>query len=176
MKTKFRLFGLLLFTLVVLNCAKEDVSALDENSSLNEQLATLILQKTNKIRTDQGLTALIQNDEMDALAKFHSDNMVKEGFFDHTDHEGNSPSDRADNAGYGWSRIAENIVYVPWFENVSGCGDTRSAEALSACMVEGWRNSPGHYANMIGDYVQLGVGVSFTQDSIAYATQVFRTP
>ena len=73
-------------------------------------------------------------------------------------------------------RIAENIGQVPWFENVNGCGDTRSAEVISDCVVEGWRNSPGHYANMIGDFEELGVGVAFTKDSIAYFTQVFRTP
>ena len=63
----------------------------------------------------------------------------------------------------------------PWFENVSSCGDTRRAEAIAECVVEGWKNSPGHYANMIGDFVELGVGVAFTKDSVAYFTQVFRT-
>jgi uncharacterized protein YkwD len=29
---------------------------------------------------------------------------------------------------------------------------------------------------MIGDFEELGVGVAFTKDSIAYFTQVFRTP
>ena len=123
----------------------------------------------------QGLKDLLQDDEMDALASLHSENMITYDFFDHVDHEGKSPSERADDLDFVWSSIAENIGYIPWFENVIGCGDTRSAEAIAECVVEGWRNSPGHYTNMIGDFDELGVGVAFTQDSTAYFTQVFRT-
>ena len=119
---------------------------------------------------------MTQNDDMDQLAELHSLNMIEFNFFDHVDHQNKSPSQRADDLNFEWRRIAENIGYVPWFENVVGCGDTRSAESISECVVEGWRNSPGHYANMIGEFNQLGVGVSFTNDSIAYFTQVFRVP
>jgi uncharacterized protein YkwD len=101
--------------------------------------------------------------------------MINFDFFSHTDHQGKSPSNRADDLNYAWTRIAENIAYTPWFENVTGCGDTRSAESIAECVVEGWKNSPGHFANMIGDFKELGVGVVFTKDSVAYFTQVFRT-
>ncbi|MGY8923345.1 MAG: CAP domain-containing protein, partial [Flavobacteriales bacterium] len=124
----------------------------------------------------QGKSVLIQNDEMDVLATLHSKNMTTYAFFDHVDHENKAPSDRANDLSFSWSSIAENIGQVPWFENVSSCGDTRSAEAISSCVVEGWKNSPGHYTNMIGDYSELGVGVAFTKDSIAFFTQVFRNP
>ena len=102
--------------------------------------------------------------------------MVLYDFFDHVDHEAKTPAERADDLSYSWTSIAENIGQVPWFENVSGCGDTRSAEAISSCVVEGWENSPGHYTNMIGDYAELGVGITFTKDSLAFFTQVFRNP
>ena len=119
---------------------------------------------------------MAQNDDMDQLAQLHSNNMVEYNFYSHVDHQGKSPSQRADDLNFGWRRIAENIAQVPWHENVLKCGNTRSAESISECVVEGWRNSPGHYANMIGEFNQLGVGVAFTNDSIAYFTQVFRVP
>ena len=119
---------------------------------------------------------MAQNDDMDQLAQLHSDNMVEHNFYSHVDHQGKSPSQRADDSNFEWRRIAENIAQVPWHENVLKCGNTRSAESISECVVEGWRNSPGHYANMIGEFDQLGVGVAFTNDSIAYFTQVFRVP
>ena len=172
----FQRMLLFFFMISLLSCSKdadeETLSALNTK----EQIAEQILIKTNAIRRANGLTDLTQNDEMDQLAGLHSENMITFNFFDHVDHENKSPSDRADDLNYGWSRIAENIGQVPWFENVNGCGDTRSAEVISDCVVEGWRNSPGHYANMIGDFEELGVGVAFTKDSIAYFTQVFRTP
>ncbi len=175
LNTAFKMtFYILIFFFI--SCEKENSELLGINLSLKQQIAQKILVKTNAIREKQGLSGLQQNDDMDELAQLHSVNMVTYDFFDHVDHENKSPSDRADDLSFGWSSIAENIGFVPWFENVTGCGDTRSAEAISQCVVEGWRNSPGHYANMIGDFNELGIGVSFTKDSIAYFTQVFRIP
>ena len=146
------------------------------DSSLQQMITQKIFEKTNAIRTSRGLSELAQNDDMDQLAQLHSDNMVEHNFYSHIDHQGKSPSQRADDLNFEWRRIAENIAQVPWHENVLKCGNTRSAESISECVVEGWRNSPGHYANMIGEFDQLGVGVAFTNDSIAYFTQVFRVP
>tara|TARA_X000001036_G_scaffold434261_1_gene473334 strand:- start:971 stop:1525 length:555 start_codon:yes stop_codon:yes gene_type:complete len=169
-------FFTILFASFIVSCSSEPLPTnIDSTESLNQEIALKILSKTNKIRNEQELTDLVQDEEMDVLATLHSKNMIDYDFFDHTDHQGKSPSDRASDLNYGYSRLAENIGYVPWVQNVSGCGDTRSAETIAECVVEGWKNSPGHYANMIGDYVELGVGVAFTKDSIAYFTQVFRT-
>jgi uncharacterized protein YkwD len=166
-------FVLIVFTLM--SCTK-DSDAQETNLALNKEIAQKILEKTNEIRKSQGKLSLVQNDEMDALATLHSENMVTYDFFDHVDHEGKTPAKRADALSYSWTSIAENIGQVPWFENVSGCGDTRSAEAISSCVVAGWENSPGHYTNMIGDYAELGVDIAFTKDSLAFFTQVFRNP
>ena len=171
----FKMVSIIL-TFFLISCEKETSEVLDTELSLKQQIAQKILAKTNTIREDLGLSRLQQNDNMDELAEIHSINMVSFDFFDHVDHENKSPSDRADDLNFSWSSIAENIGFVPWFENVTGCGDTRSAEAISQCVVEGWRNSPGHYANMVGEFNELGVGIAFTQDSIAYFTQVFRIP
>lgn len=172
----FRILVIVLFSFFFFTCSKDGVEEESvESLSLKESIAVKILSKTNTIRNTQGLTDLIQDHEMDVLATLHSENMIEHDFFDHLDHQDKSPSDRANDLNYGFSSLGENIGYVPWFENVSGCGDTRSAEAIAECVVEGWKNSPGHYANMIGDFVELGVGVAFTQDSVAYFTQVFRT-
>jgi len=165
-----------LIACLILACSKGDA---EENTistdDLNKVIAEKILAKTNTIRKSEGLDNLIQDDEMDVLATLHSENMINFDFFSHTDHQGKSPSNRANDLNYAWTRIAENIAYTPWFENVRGCGDTRSAESIAECVVEGWKNSPGHFANMIGDFKELGVGVVFTKDSVAYFTQVFRT-
>ena len=180
------MFFILLFILHI-GCENESITTAVDNFenmelnsgtdlSLQQIIAQKILEKTNAIRTSRGLSELTQNDDMDQLAQLHSDNMVEHNFYSHVDHQGKSPSQRADDLNFEWRRIAENIAQVPWHENVLKCGNTRSAESISECVVEGWRNSPGHYANMIGEFDQLGVGVAFTNDSIAYFTQVFRVP
>jgi len=167
-----------------LGCENDSITTATDNADLNSEIDSSlqqiitqkIFEKTNAIRTSRGLSELTQNDDMDQLAQLHSNNMVEHNFYDHVDHQGKSPSQRADDLNFEWRRIAENIAQVPWHENVLKCGNTRSAESISECVVEGWRNSPGHYANMIGEFDQLGVGVAFTNDSIAYFTQVFRVP
>ncbi len=159
----------------MLACTKEPTSE-TEGAALSSAITQNVFIKTNALRAEKGLAAYKRNEEMDVLGQLHSDNMVEHDFFAHEDHQGASPSDRADALNYSWTTIAENIGYVPWFENVDSCGDTRSAEAIAECMMDGWINSPGHYANLIGNFEQIGIGVTFTRDSILYFTQVFRNP
>ena len=145
-------------------------------------IVTLMVQKTNALRTAKGLAPLQPLDSLHRLAQFHSDNMAREGFYQHVDPQGRTPIDRAKELGIQpWRRvgnrsigIGENIAQVPWFENVSTCGDTRSDEAFAECMVQGWKNSPPHYKNIMGDYKQLGIGLQFNKDNMGLGTQVFR--
>ena len=147
-----------------------------------KEISQLIFEKTNTLRLAKGKTPFKPLDSLNRLAQYHSDNMVAKAFYSHIDPEGLNPVSRAEKLGIqAWRRvgntfigIAENIAQVPWFENVSTCGDTRSAEALADCMVEGWKNSPPHYKNIMGDYVYLGVGIQFDQNKLGFGTQVFR--
>ena len=156
----------------------EPIDSKVENFNLNleEEIAREVYKKTNTLRSEKGLSVFVQTEDMNILSKLHTHNMIKHNFFDHKDHENASPSDRADALDFGWTGIAENIGRVPWFENVTNCGDTRSAKTIVNCMMKGWENSPGHYANLVGDFQQIGIGVEFTKDSIVYFTQVFRNP
>ena len=147
-----------------------------------DEISQLIFEKTNALRLAKGKTPFKPLDSLNRLAQYHSDNMVAKAFYSHVDPEGLNPVSRAEKLGIqAWRRvgntfigIAENIAQVPWFENVSTCGDTRSAEALAECMVEGWKNSPPHYKNIMGDYIYLGVGIQFDENKMGFGTQVFR--
>ena len=158
------------------------ISSLSTAQQDVNQISQLIFEKTNALRLAKGKTPFKPLDSLNQLAQYHSDNMVAKGFYSHVDPEGLNPVSRAEKLGIqAWRRvgnafigIAENIAQVPWFENVVSCGDTRSAEALAECMVEGWKNSPPHYKNIMGDYVYLGVGIQFNKDKMGFGTQVFR--
>ena len=164
----FFLFGLISFFVT----AQRDV----------DEISQLIFEKTNALRLAKGKTPFKPLDSLNRMAQYHSDNMVAKAFYSHVDPEGLNPVSRAEKLGIqAWRRvgntfigIAENIAQVPWFENVSTCGDTRSAEALAECMVEGWKNSPPHYKNIMGDYIYLGVGIQFDENKMGFGTQVFR--
>ena len=147
-----------------------------------DEITRLIFEKTNALRLEKGKTPFKPLDSLNQLAQYHSVNMVEKSFYSHVDPEGLTPVTRAEKLGIQpWRRvgntfigIAENIAKVPWFESVLGCGDTRSSEAFANCMVEGWKNSPPHYKNMMGDFIYLGVGICFNENKTGFGTQVFR--
>ena len=173
-KYSIRLFLTSLWTLFSLTSVftQEDV----------EQMRQMIFEKTNALRIEKGLSKLIRLDSLMDLAQLHSENMVKHDFYSHVDHLGRNPVERAEKyklkawvrKGNRFSGIAENIAQTPWFENVKGCGDTRSPESLAECMVSGWKNSPPHYKNILGDFTHFGVGLYFDEKGMGFGTQNFR--
>ena len=141
-----------------------------------------IFDKTNALRTEKGLPELQWNSDLMFLAQTHSENMVNHQFYAHTDHLGRSVIQRAEAMGIqDWVEqdnlmigISENIAQVPQYIRVSDCGDTRTDEAYSSCMVDGWRDSPPHYANILGDFTELGVGLAFDERGMGFGTLNFR--
>lgn len=146
------------------------------------RMRQLIFEKTNALRAEKGLPKLERLDSLMDLAQLHSENMVNHDFYAHVDHLGQNPVERAEKynvkawvrKGNRFTGIAENIAQTPWFENVRGCGDTRTEEDLAQCMVTGWKNSPPHYKNILGDYTHLGVGLYFDEKGMGFGTQNFR--
>jgi uncharacterized protein YkwD len=107
----------------------------------------MIFEKTNDLSAEKGLAKLLYLDSLMSLAQHHSDNMVKHRFYSHTDHEGLNPITSTKKMGINpWVKkgnqyvgISENIAMTPWFENITGFGDTRSEESFSSCLVQGWK-------------------------------------
>ncbi|PKL76085.1 MAG: hypothetical protein CVV27_12060 [Candidatus Melainabacteria bacterium HGW-Melainabacteria-1] len=121
---------------------------------------------SNVLRAEKDLPPLAQLPELDGLARRHSNNMARQQFFAHQDPEGLSPSARMQTQLPGLLTMGsgENIAM-----RSSGADELTVARAL----VSQWRNSPGHYRNIISpDYLHLGVGIADSGQNI-YATQVF---
>jgi len=105
-----------------------------------------VLDLTNAERLREGLTPLISCTRLHVAAQVHSDAMHEQGFYDHVNpYTGADPGSRAADAGYNWYSIGENAYKSPQ--------SPREA-------VRGWMNSPGHRANILGDYQHLGVGIT----------------
>ena len=128
----------------------------------------------NAARARNGVSPLLRwEDQLSAVARAHSDDMTKRGYFDHENPEGLGPSDRIDRAGYNcWKGshygVAENIT----IELVSP-----SIERMADGAVQSWLNSPGHRTNLLGkQYDRTGIGASFGTwrgYKAVYVTQVF---
>ena len=127
----------------------------------------------NAERARNGRPPLKWEEQLAAVARAHSDDMTRRGYFSHDTPEGLGPSDRIDRAGYScWKGshygVAENIAIETTLDNL----DRTAAEA-----VQGWMNSPGHRTNLLGaQYDRTGIGASFGTwrgYRAVYLTQVF---
>ena len=105
-----------------------------------------VLELVNEERNEFGLHALAWNDRLADAARSHSLDMATQNYFDHNSKDGREFFDRITAEGYRYETCGENIAY--------GYG-------TPAAVMEGWMNSSGHRANILGDrYCDIGIGVA----------------
>jgi uncharacterized protein YkwD len=108
-----------------------------------------VISRVNSERTSHGLPPLALNNSLTEAARAHNQDMILNGFFDHTGSDGSSPAERACAHGYApfdWGEcfVGENIA----------AGYCTPAEVM-----EGWMNSSPHQANILNPaYREIGVG------------------
>ncbi len=116
------------------------------------QIRAAVLCLHNQTRAAKGLPLLRENVKLDKAALGHSNDMVAEGYFDHTTPSGTSFVDRILSAGYvkrdaGWV-LGENLAW--------GTGDLSTPDGV----MTSWMNSPGHKANILKRaYREVGIGI-----------------
>jgi uncharacterized protein YkwD len=95
----------------------------------------------------------------------HSEEMARYAAFDHRGHDGSTPEQRVERAGYGAHRIV---------------GENIAAGAMSPSEVtDGWLASPGHCENIMdGRFTQIGIAYAATSNPEVglYWTQDFAGP
>lgn len=112
--------------------------------SLDSASETKMIEMVNYERTSRGLQALTFDSALREIARSHSEDMFRRGYFSHYSPEGKTVADRALSAGIDFLVIGENLAYAPSLESAH----------------QGLMNSPGHRANILSpDYHKIGVGV-----------------
>lgn len=102
-----------------------------------------MLDLVNKERVSRGLKALVFDERLRTIARVHSEDMFKRGYFSHYSPEGLTVADRASNVGIDFLVIGENLAYAPSLELAH----------------RGLMNSEGHRANILSeDYGKVGIG------------------
>jgi len=100
---------------------------------------------TNEVRTSQGLPPLRYNDKLARAAENKAQHMFTHDYWAHFG-AGKSPWDFILDSGYSYEVAGENLA---------------KGFMYSESVVEGWKNSPTHYANLIRpEYDEVGFGVS----------------
>jgi hypothetical protein len=111
-----------------------------------------ILADTNALRAQNGLAPLAENPAIDAVAQNWANQLGAGATFDHNPSFFSQMPAGADAAG-------ENIA-----------GGFRYTTVVNS----GWAKSPGHLANMLGDYTDIGIGYWESADGrTAFAVQDF---
>jgi uncharacterized protein YkwD len=114
------------------------------------QLESSIGCLINQERTSYGLAPVTPNADLREAALSHSEEMIREGYFEHTSPAGLTFSARIDATGYmrgarSW-QIGENLVW--------GTGPLSTPQAL----VTAWMNSPPHRENLLKPtYREIGI-------------------
>lgn len=109
-----------------------------------------ILADTNALRAAGGLPPLRENSPIDVVAANWSAQMGASGNFIH------NPNYSTQIPG-GWTGAGENIAVGYSYTTV----------------VDAWHHSAGHYANIMGDYTDIGIGYYVTSSGQTYYTQDF---
>ncbi|MBI2019918.1 CvpA family protein [Candidatus Daviesbacteria bacterium] len=127
-------------------------------SEVDETTERAMIDLVNQERTSRGLRALTFDANLREVARAHSEDMFKRGYFSHYSPEGETVADRASKVGIDFLVIGENLAYAPNLELAH----------------RGLMNSEGHRANILSaDYGKIGIGV---MDGGVYGkmyTQVF---
>lgn len=125
--------------------------------SIDAKAEERMLQKVNEARTRAGLSPLTMDRALQRVARKHSEEMFRLGYFSHDSPVSGSPFDRFDRAGIKYFIAGENIAYA---QNVDLAND-------------GLMSSKLHRENMLtSEFEKAGIGVisagiygeMFTQD------------
>ena len=134
----------------------------------------------NSERDMKAIKLLPLDDILSGLARTHSEDMAKRGFFSHTNPEGKGPRARLDAAGYECrNHMGENIYQNNLYSSVTVKGkkttyDWNSLEKIAAGTFKAWIDDPGHRDNILQtDYDRIGIGIAFAADGKVYITAFF---
>ncbi|MEH1889706.1 MAG: CAP domain-containing protein [Nostoc sp.] len=116
-----------------------------------------VFNQINNYRASQGLPTLTRNSAIENQARIHSQNMANGTVpFGHTGF-----SERVRAIGIPYRAAGENVAYNQGYSDPA------------TIAVQGWLKSPGHLANIKGNYDKTGIGVASNSRGEIYFTQIF---
>jgi len=116
-----------------------------------------VLKYTNQFRKSRGLAALEMRNDLNEIARKHSEAMASgRRSFGH--------------GGYSQREAQVKKLIQPFYvmgENVA-YGSLSGKEVVSL-----WKTSTGHRRNMLGNYKYIGIGAARDRRGLIYYTQIF---
>lgn len=124
----------------------------------NKEVCNEVLLYTNKYREEIGRPSLVLDDNLSLVANIRALELAYYNDFSHTRPDGSNVTKLASDLKIKYNAMGENIAYG--YQN-------------SEKVTIGWRNSKGHYENMINsNYNKIGIGlINFNGNT--YWVQIF---
>lgn len=143
------LFGISLLALCLVRIDFRVLVATEQSGSVlayatNVSVSDLAVH-TNTARAQNGLGTLGLNGLLNNSAQTKANDMIARNYWAHNTPDGTQPWWFFTNAGYQYSNAGENLAY--------GFADSSST-------MNGWMNSPGHKANVLGSFTEVGFGIA----------------
>lgn len=140
----------------------------DETSTIDYvAIEDHILELLNDLRQEKNLNALKPNEQLKKASRQRAKE-TKESFA-HTRPDGREMATIFEEPEYEY-------VYQLVGENVGMATYYLDEEGMAELMFDGWKNSPGHYENMVREnFEEISIGVYYDGETL-YAAQLFGTP
>jgi uncharacterized protein YkwD len=152
------------------------------------ELEQRIHELVNQERVRLGLSPLVWNPILNKVARLHSQDMARRGYFGHNSPEGHDLSYRYAHQGFVCEVAAgtmiyegsENIYQAGLYHSIDFVNDIpvtynwNDLEKIARAAVKGWMSSPTHRRSMIEpSWKTQGIGVAISNDYKVYITQDF---
>lgn len=138
----------------------------NENNADASLTASGVIDLTNTERAKQKLPPLTVNQKLTNAAQAKIEDMFEQQYFDHISPQGHGPGYLADQAGYSYVIVGENLALGNFKDD--------------AVLVAAWMASPGHRANILHTrFTEIGVAVGqsiYKGKLVWLAVQEFGTP
>jgi uncharacterized protein YkwD len=129
------------------------------------ELEALAVEAVNDERRARGLTALEIDPRLGEVARAHSRDMARRGYFSHVAPDGTNVQQRVRRHGLDFVRVGENLHKSVNYEDPV------------AVAVRSWLASPHHRELLLSpDFRLTGMGVALNDDGVVHFTQLFLTP
>ena len=148
---------------VTSSASTPDSNAISPSLAEANSIERRAFEQTNAARVKRGLPPFVWDSALCRMARTHSEQMSRRGFFSHVTPEGSRLKDRVRSVGIlHFTVVGENIAYNLGYDDPGGFA------------VENWMRSPAHRANILDPGFQsMAVGSFVAADGSVYLTQTF---
>jgi uncharacterized protein YkwD len=130
-------------------------------SQPDDRVMSALVEAHNRERAKEGHKPLSLSPTLCRAAAIHAKDIAARGTLDHKGSDGSTSVDRVKRVHYAYVRVGENIARGP-----------RDADGV----VRMWMKSPGHRANILADYTELGAARVEDDQGVVYWCVNFGIP